>query len=114
MSELAIQDLKQHQGQLDEDGCFVAVSRQALNETLDYVDSLRQELEEIKFALQVEEHDNEYSCNKIDKLEAENTRLRDALKSASTYISQNNTHWNAPYHNETTRKIIEALKENKE
>lgn len=76
MSELAIQDLEQHHGQLDEDGCSVAVSRQALNETLDYVDSLRQKLEEIKFALQVEEHDNKYNCNKIDKLEAENARLK--------------------------------------
>ena len=37
---------------------------------------LTKELEEIKFALQVEEHDNEYSCNKIDKLEAENARLK--------------------------------------
>jgi NTP pyrophosphatase (non-canonical NTP hydrolase) len=32
-----------------------------------------------------------------------------ALKSASSYISQNNPHWSAPYHNETTREIIEAI-----
>lgn len=35
--------------------------------------------------------------------------MYDALKSASTYISQNNPHWSAPYHNETTRKIIGAI-----
>ena len=35
--------------------------------------------------------------------------MYEALKSASTYISQNNPHWSAPYHNETTRKIIEAI-----
>jgi hypothetical protein len=81
MSELAIQDLEQHQGQLDEDGCFVAVSRQALNETLDYIDSLRQELEEVKFALQVEEHDNEYNCAEKDRLKEDNERLRVALES---------------------------------
>ena len=37
--------------------------------------------------------------------------MYEALKSASTYISPNNPHWSAPYHNETTREIIEAISE---
>jgi hypothetical protein len=82
MSELAIQNLEQHQVQLDEDGVLVAVSRQALNETLDYIDSLRKEIEEVKFALQVEENDNEYNCAEKDKLKEENERLKACLKFA--------------------------------
>jgi hypothetical protein len=38
-------------------------------------------------------------------------KMYKALKSASSYISQNNPHWSAPYHNETTREIIEAISE---
>ncbi len=37
---------------------------------------LNKELEEVKFALQVEEHDNEYNCAERDKLKEENERLK--------------------------------------
>lgn len=43
MSELAIQNLKQYQDQLDENGIFVGVSRQALDEALAYIDTLQAE-----------------------------------------------------------------------
>lgn len=54
-------------------------------------DELRQELEEVKFALQVEENDNEYNCAEKDRLKEENERLRRAL----TMIANNCS--NAPY-----------------
>jgi hypothetical protein len=37
---------------------------------------ITKELEEIKLALQIEEHDNEYNCAERDKLKEENARLR--------------------------------------
>jgi len=39
--ELAIQNLKEYQRQLDMDGCHVGVSRQALDEVLAYVAKLQ-------------------------------------------------------------------------
>lgn len=52
MSELAINNLREEQTQLDEDGVFVGVSRQALEETLYYIDSLRQEVERLRACLE--------------------------------------------------------------
>ena len=37
----AIQNLKDHQGQLDMEGCMVAVSRQALDEVMAYIDTIQ-------------------------------------------------------------------------
>ena len=42
----AIYNLREHQQQLDMDGIMVGVSRQALEETLDYVTSLERQLAE--------------------------------------------------------------------
>lgn len=66
---------------------------------------------------------NDYYSEQVNKFTDENgatirealklasvaEEMADALKDASAYISQNNPHWSAPYHNETTRRIIEAL-----
>jgi hypothetical protein len=46
---------------------------------------------------------------KYDVMKVLAEEMYEALKSASSYISQNNPHWSAPYHNETTREIIETI-----
>ena len=48
-------------------------------------------------------------ADKYDVMKALAEDMYKALKSASSYISQNNPHWSAPYHNETTREIIETI-----
>ena len=70
------------------------------------IKELEDKLEQVKFALEVESHDNNY--NK-DRYKAIVNSMADALKQAQTYICQTPPHFSAPYHNETTNKIIEAL-----
>ncbi len=61
---------------------------------------ITKELEEIKFALQVEEHDNEYNCAEKDKLKAENARLRAVLQGIANNCS------NAP---EVARRVLNEI-----
>ena len=72
MSE-AIEQLKNHQKQLDADGVMVGVSRQALDEVLDRIAELESKLDECK---QV----STAHCLQADKWRVENQRLRDALE----------------------------------
>ena len=70
------------------------------------IKELEDKLEQVKFALEVESHDNSYNKDKYKDIV---NSMADALKQAQTYICQTPSHFSAPYHNETTNKIIEAL-----
>ena len=51
MSKEAIENLRQHQQQLDADGSFVGVSRQALEEALDFIALLEKANETMRVGL---------------------------------------------------------------
>ena len=77
MSEhAAISALREHQQQLDPDGIMVGVSRQALEETLCYVEELEQRIDELEAFIGKQSREWAEQRREIHRLQADNAELR--------------------------------------